>query len=97
MEEKLEIRENLESGLSMPFLELREIKATKRPIERAIYKKSLEDNEIEAKKKQWSDRIKCHICGVEYTRHSQSRHRKTRKHLIYMDMHKKMMKLTLEL
>lgn len=45
------------------------------------------------KKVHWRDRIKCQICGGEYTRSAVSAHRGTKKHQIYAQANKKFLSI----
>lgn len=45
------------------------------------------------KKAHWKDRIKCQICGGEYTRSAVSAHRGTKKHQIYAKANKKFLNI----
>lgn len=47
-------------------------------------------------KKHWSDRIVCDVCGVTYTRSAVSGHKGTKKHQIYANTNKKLLKLMQE-
>lgn len=53
------------------------------------------DNRIKKKRADPNDKIKCELCGVEYTRCNRSRHEKTRIHKLYKDVNDKFKNLLL--
>lgn len=84
------IHDNLKKCKSLPLLDENEIKYIQNPIGKAIIKKSLDIN-----KKHYSDKLICDICGGSFTRSHKSAHNKTKLHLAYDNMNKKLMKVLL--
>ena len=59
-----------------------------KPIGKAIYKS--EDITDADTKAHWSDRIKCNVCGKEFTRSSRTKHNKTQHHRTYEQLNRKL-------
>jgi len=90
-----ETQEKLKSGTAVTNLSNDEIKYAMTPIGKSIYKNSIGRPRVENKKK-WNDRIVCDICGTEVLRSNQSSHKKSEKHLIYVNMNKKLRDILIE-
>jgi hypothetical protein len=70
-----------------------EFKYAQNPIGKTIYtdKNNPGTKVVKPKKAHWSDRIKCKVCGDEYTRSKSSSHKKTRHHQDLEQMNTKLM------
>lgn len=88
------IQKELLSGKSLPLCSDEAIKYVKEPIGSAIIK-SRGRPKLE-NPSHWSDRVKCKICGKEYTRSAITAHKKTQYHKIYKRMDKKFRKILLD-
>jgi len=69
------------------------LRYVQKPVGKALYRgrprKSDED------KGKPNDRIKCNLCGKEFTRSNRSHHNNTQVHLLYKKVNEKMSKLVL--
>lgn len=52
-----------------------------------IKKPIINDKHLQFNYKSPKDRVVCKICRVTYTRNGLTKHRKTKKHMMYQDMH----------
>lgn len=69
-----------------------------KPIGKAYYKHNQENTEgdnVEDNKIHWSDKIKCKVCGREYTRSNVSNHKKSQFHRTYENINNKVRKFIL--
>lgn len=48
------------------------------------------------KKKNWFDRIKCDVCGKEFTRSARTKHNSTQYHQIYSCLNTKLIKIIVD-
>lgn len=55
-----------------------------------------EENEQPKQKTHWSDRVKCDICGKEFTRSSRTAHNKTLYHNMKKQEHDKLKKILID-
>jgi hypothetical protein len=94
-EEDSKIIKKLRKGRSLPLCSVEELKALKKPINRALYKGAHEFEEKKKKAKP-SDIIYCKICGKPYKRSAVTNHKKTERHKLYQKVHDKFGKLLLE-
>lgn len=88
---KNNIYENLKNKKSLPLLNKEELKEIQKPINKSIYKNNNNLNVI--KKNNPSDILECEICGNKYRRAHKSAHKKTKLHIAYDNMNKKLFTL----
>lgn len=87
-------QKQLLSGKNLIECDTATIKYIKEPIGAAIIRsRGRPKVEVQAK---WSDRIKCKICGTEYTRSAVVAHKKTRHHRDFEKFDSKLRKIMLE-
>lgn len=90
---KIRARLNLKKGI--PLYENEEIEYLEKPLGKAAY--LMKDNTLKKKKSHWSDRIKCNICGKEFTRSCRKSHEITKHHQTYAKLNTKMKKILLDI
>jgi hypothetical protein len=83
---------NLKTNKSLPLLDVEDIKKTQTKIGKVIYKTYNE----EKPRKLPSDVITCDVCGNKYTRAHKSQHNKTKIHMAYASMDRKLKDLLLK-
>lgn len=90
-------RKELKDGKSLPLLEVKDWKELEKPLSQAVYKNSVgRPKKLESQKCKWNDRIKCEVCAVEFLRSNRTEHNRTKIHLAYSKMHKKMKQFLLK-
>jgi hypothetical protein len=93
-EEYKRLQDNLTMGVSLPLYEPEDIEYMQQPIGKAIYLKAEEN--ISQPEPYWKQRVQCKFCGDEVSKSHYSKHRKTKKCMIYQDMHQKMRDIVLK-
>lgn len=81
------IRKRLGEQKGIALYDNEDIKYLDTTVGKAVYTTKKKSN---GAKKLWSDRVKCKVCGTEYTRSSASRHNKTRHHQDFLSINEKM-------
>jgi hypothetical protein len=88
-----------EMNTAKPIMEMTkdEFNYSQKPIGKAIYKNAVGRPQIpDDKKAKPTDRIKCKICGKEYTRSHVTNHRKTQHHQTFAKVNKKLQELLID-
>jgi hypothetical protein len=92
-----QIQENIKNGKNITEYDEKTIKYISKPIGKALYLNALQNNEeIKKEKAKWNDKIKCKICGKITLRSNQSKHKKTKYHMVYENMNVKIRELLLK-
>lgn len=86
-------QKQITSGKSLVLCDNDTIKYTKEPIGKALVKRGRPPLET---KPHWTDRMKCKICGKEYSRSAVTAHSKTNHHKTYAKFNDKIRNLMLE-
>ncbi|HLX52499.1 MAG TPA: hypothetical protein VKR58_01065 [Aquella sp.] len=87
------IREKLDKQNGLGLYDIDELNYVQKPLGRAVYTKKKVGRPKSIKPTHWSDRIKCEVCGDEFTRSAGTLHRKTRHHQDFEKMNNKMRKI----
>ena len=89
-----DIQKGLDTKKSLFLYDDPELQYLKKPLGQAHYNSSKEEsNEDDSTtKKDWSKKIKCWICGKEYTGYNKHNHNKTQHHKFCLEMNKKWQK-----
>ncbi len=87
-----ETRKHLSQKKGLALYKNKELKYIEEPLGYASYCGEIEHHEKEPKT-HWSDRIKCNICGKEFTRSARSAHKQTVYHKLHLKFHKKISNL----
>ena len=70
-----------------------QMRYVQKPFGKAVYNSK---TVVKKEKAHWSDRIKCDVCGKEFTRSARSMHNKTQHHVTYSKLNKKLAELLLK-
>lgn len=91
-------QKELQQGKGLSQYEPETLKYLTKPIGKAIFKNAVEKRGRPKKdtKAHWSDRIKCEICGKEFTRSARTKHTKTEFHQAHLKFDQKIKKLLLK-
>lgn len=102
MSEKINnIQTQLKTGKGITLLTNEEIEYMQTPIGNALYKNYAERPDKNYiirpnKNAHWSDVMQCVVCPGTYKRSHKSNHEKTKVHLAYAHMNKKLVKLLIQ-
>lgn len=93
----MEVKNKLKEAKSIPLMEEEELKYLQKPIGKAIYKRSVgRPRKPDDEKARPGDRVVCEICGGNFKRSHRSSHNKTKIHMVYENMNKKLMNLLVD-
>lgn len=84
-----EIKKHVIEDKNIVNYSVEQMEYIQKPIGKANY------NAETKKKAHWSDRIKCEICGKEFTRSARTKHNQTQHHQTYANLNKKLASLLL--
>lgn len=79
----LKLQDKLQEGQPLNLLNNEELKYAMKPIGKAVYNNAINnsDNDFKNNVKHHTDKIKCPICNVVFSRSGLTNHRKTRYHI----------------
>ncbi len=90
------IQNSLEKQKGLGLYTKKELEYVQTPIGSALYKTKKIGRPKTEKPAKWNDRVKCDVCGDEFTRSGRTNHNKTRHHQDFLKMNKKIRTLLLE-
>lgn len=88
-----DLQEEIKEGKQLTQLSPEALSYVTKPIGKAFFNHKGRPKKDD--KAKWNDRIKCEICGVEFTRSNRTAHNKTKTHKIYSEMNQKLKKILL--
>lgn len=91
-----DIQKSLKEQKGLALYDIDELKYVQKPIGKALYTKKKIGRPKKDNPSQWSDKIKCDVCGNEFIRSNRSNHNKTKQHQLYLKMNDKIKKLLVD-